>query len=396
MKIVAIKVGTVRLPFRFSFKHNLAQRNYSLNIIAEVTVQDDVGKLVRGWGESVPRSYVTGETVESALHMIEYRCAPIFLGREFDTSETLLAAITNEFRNLGLETTAGGASWCALELALLDAVARTEGRPLATLLGGPRQFAQAHGVRYGGVIPFSSSRVFQLLLRLYKMAGFSTVKIKVGRKFSDEIERLLLARKILGKDAIIRIDPNCAWNAEETIAFAEAARPMILASIEQPVPGDDWQGLRRIADNIPEELVVDESLCTIDQAKRLAAEGLCRGFNIRLSKVGGFLPALAMAKIAQHHGLTCHLGAQVGESGILSAAGRTLAAVAPPFENYEGSANLFLLQRDLTRENLSFGFRGKGKLLSGPGLGISVLPDRIDKLSERSLTLVGRGSATQA
>jgi L-Ala-D/L-Glu epimerase len=393
MKITSIRVGTVRLPFRFSFKHSLATRNYSLNTIVEATVRTEGGDLVTGFGESVARDYVTGETAQAVLANLKQRLAPKFLGREFASAKALLKTIEDEFYQFGLEKTAGGASWCALELALLDAAARAEARTVASLFSGPDPALLRKGITYGGVIPFAGGRAFKALLWLYRLGGFGTVKLKVGRDFDLELARLTMARKILGPGVFIRIDPNCAWSVEETISFAEKARSLALASIEQPVKANDIEGLKRIVRSIPEPIVVDESLCTIEQARQLAAEKACGAFNIRLSKVGGILPALAMTEIAKAHGLTCHLGAQVGESGILSAAGRSFASLGIPFENYEGSANFFLLKTDLTRENLTFGPAGRGKLLSGAGLGINVLQDRIDRLAEEGLASIEPGAS---
>lgn len=73
------------------------------------------------------------------------------------------------------------------------------------------------------------------------------------------------------------------------------------------------------------------------------------------------------------------MGAQVGESGILSAAGRAFAAIEPRFENYEGSNNFFLLKQDITDENLNVGFAGKGKVLKNPGLGVNVKNQRLQQ-----------------
>jgi muconate cycloisomerase len=393
MKILSIRVGTVRLPFRFSFKHSLAARNFSLNIIVQVTIESDSGDSVVGWGESVPRDYVTGETAEGAILALKSRLAPPFLGREFSSSTSLLQTIAAEFRNFGFERIAGGASWCALELALLDAAARAEARTVASLFGGPNPLAVTDGITYGGVIPFAGGRAFKTLLWLYRLGGFHTVKLKVGRDFDRELERLTLARRILGPEVKLRIDPNCAWSVDETISFAEDARALAIASIEQPIRADDLNGLRRLTESIPVPIVVDESLCTIEQAQHLADEKACAAFNIRLSKVGGILPALAMTEIAKASGLTCHLGAQVGESGILSAAGRSFASIGEPFENHEGSANFFLLKSDLTRENLTFGLAGRGKVLSGAGLGIDVLQDRIDSLADEGLASIEPGTS---
>jgi muconate cycloisomerase len=382
MKIVALEFYAVKLPFRFAFTHSLAARNFSINIICRASLQAPHGGLFEGWGESVPRDYVTGEGVEAALEKLRSLYAPRFLNRQFVSSADLAEAIKQEFFGFGLKVEHGGAAWCALELALLDGAAKVENKPLMNLLGEVRNEALLEGIVYGGVVPFANRKALGFLCSLYRLGGFKTVKVKVGKDFESDLACLQFARRKLGPEMILRIDANCAWTADQTMQFAEKARPLKIASIEQPVKADDLAGLKRIVENIPEQIVADESLCTLAQAEKLAQEKLCTAFNIRISKVGGILPAIAMAQIAERYGIACHLGAQVGESGILSAAARSLACVMPPFENYEGSANFFLLKEDLTRENLTFGLSGRGKILRGNGLGVSVLVDRVRALAE--------------
>jgi hypothetical protein len=82
-----------------------------------------------------------------------------------------------------------------------------------------------------------------------------------------------------------------------------------------------------------------------------------------------------------------HLGAQVGESAILSAAARAFAGSQRPFDNYEGSNNLFLLKKDISRENLNVGRGGFGKFLKGAGLGVHVLPDKLEQVTQSQSTV---------
>jgi len=97
---------------------------------------------------------------------------------------------------LQLDKKPKGASWCALELALLDAAARAQNMPFTDWLG---VFAQSNrdGVLYGGVIPFGKKRAFTAVVWFYKFFGFKTVKVKVGRDFEGDLERIALARSIL-------------------------------------------------------------------------------------------------------------------------------------------------------------------------------------------------------
>ena len=145
--------------------------------------------------------------------------------------------------------------------------------------------------------------------------------------------------------------------------MAERLRPFGLLSYEQPIAADDWDGLARLTASLPEDVMVDESLCSVEDARRLAAARACSMFNVRVSKCGGPLAALEIVQIARAAGLRCQLGAQVGESGILTAAGRLVALLAdPPFRHHEGADNLFLLRQDLTVENLTARPGGRGDM----------------------------------
>jgi muconate cycloisomerase len=111
-------------------------------------------------------------------------------------------------------------------------------------------------------------------------------------------------------------------------------------------------------------------------------------FNIRVSKCGGPLAALEIVQIAREAGLRCQLGAQVGESGILTAAGRLVALLADPaFRHHEGADNLFLLRHDITIENLTARPGGRGDMPDGPGLGLRVDQERLRALTRRQVAV---------
>lgn len=373
MKIASVDVYAVRLPFRVAFGHSLATRSYSDNLIVRVKL--DNGS--EGWGEGVPREYVTGEDLESAYTKVKTSYAPCFIGLDVSHPEKVIEYLTQQFQAFGLESLSEGSSWCALELAVLDAVAHGHGNSVAQWLGSVKK----DKVRYGAVVPFCGRKALIGLLLFYKLYGFQTVKLKVGRNLDEDVVRVKLARRLLGRSAILRVDANSAWSVEETLRAAERMREFDVVSYEQPVSKDNLSGLIKITASIPEEVVVDESLTTMDECQRLIETKACSGINIRISKVGGLIAARRMLARAQQAGLKCHLGAQVGESGILSAAARILACLQSGWENIEGSNNALLLKEDLTFEDMTVGWGGFGKLPKGLGLGVSVHCDRVLKLS---------------
>jgi muconate cycloisomerase len=123
--------------------------------------------------------------------------------------------------------------------------------------------------------------------------------------------------------------------------------------------------------------MVDESLVTEADAEALIEAKAADLFNIRVSKCGGLARSLAIAARASAMGIGVQVGSQVGETAILAAAGRHLAAALPEVAFVEGSFGTLLLAEDVAVESVRFGHRGEAPLLTGPGLGIRVVEERL-------------------
>jgi muconate cycloisomerase len=161
-----------------------------------------------------------------------------------------------------------------------------------------------------------------------------------------------------------------------------------VTSLEQPVPHADVAGLRQVRSELNVPIMLDESLCCLEDAERAIAGGWCDLFNIRLSKCGGLLRSLKLAAIARQHGLGFQLGCQVGETGILSAAGRHFACNVDNIRYLEGSFDRFLVRDALTEQDLTFQYGGRGRRLAGPGLGVDINECRVRQLAVRTTELI--------
>jgi muconate cycloisomerase len=369
-RVEAVDVCTAELPFRFSFGHAAAERRSTTNVFVKVTLSDGTV----GFGEGVPRGYVTGESPESALDAVSRRYGPALAGAEFsdagDVVAVLEAAAEETDGPSGPPIGPPGAAWCAVELALLDAAGRRFGLPISNWLGPVR----APALTYDAVLPFSAKAAVVPLALIARGLGLTQVKLKVGRDLDDDVERLRLLRRVLGSDADLRVDANGAWTAEEALTAIERLRRYGISAVEQPVAAGDIAGLQRLTAACPELIVVDESLRTVGEAQALVEAKACSAFNIRVSKCGGLLTSMRIAAIAADAGLPVVVGAQVGESGLLSAAGRHLAAcVAPRY--LEGSAGRLLLRNDITAERVLPGRGGQARPHAGAGLGVTVRTD---------------------
>ena len=85
---------------------------------------------------------------------------------------------------------------------------------------------------------------------------------------------------------------------------------------------------------------------------------------------------------AYENGIKCMMGAQVGETAILSAAGRHFATHSTDLMFMEGSFGTLLLESDIAHENLTFGPGGKGVAIQGNGLGVTIDISKINKLAD--------------
>ncbi len=359
MKVARIEVFAVDIPFRVKFSHSLKERTSSESIIVRLTL--DSGHV--GYGEGLPREYVTGETVESAARTIHSLIAPYLYPQNFPDSGMALSCLGG----LG-EHIAGcsGAAQCAVELAFLDALGKGCGKSVADLFGGPKR----DKVFYTGVVSGGSVSSVVKYGMIYKILGFRYIKVKVGG--GEDIRKLMILRRILGDRVDIRVDANCAWRLEEARKMIAEMRAIGVKAVEQPLAAGDFDGMALLTRDSGIDIVADESLVTVSDAIRLAESKACSIFNIRISKCGGLFNSFKIKEIANKHGIKCQLGCQVGETSILSSAGRMLALLWPDVKYLEGSYGKYLLRDDIAQNSIHFGLLGTGKKLSGSGWGLDI------------------------
>lgn len=366
MRITGFEVITVDIPLRMSVDHALAKRKHARNIL--VRADSDAGQ--SGWGECCPREYVTGESIASVREELAKNILPRLVGQEFDSLETVTAHLTAILDELARNQQA---AFCAAELAVLDLVGRATDRSAGDVLG-PVVQEQA---RYSGVLATADPDEVKERCGFMRKFGVDAVKIKTVITLDENLQLLEIAREILGPDVRFRLDANAAWDADETIRQLEAMAAFGIEGIEQPVPADDFAGMQAVTAAGLAPVVADESLCSLEDAKKYAEGKGCDIFNIRVSKCGGLINAGRIKRVADEAGLRCQLGAQVGETGILSAAGRQFATRCSPIW-CEGSYGGLLLEEDITDPDVTVGPGGFAPALTAPGLGVDLLLERVE------------------
>jgi L-Ala-D/L-Glu epimerase len=376
LSLKSIDVMTAVVPFRMTFRHALASRSKSESVV--VRTADGEGHV--GFGEAVPRSYVTGEIIETVRQALRQVLVPPLLGVSFDSFDEVTGTLKQCLESLPRNQ---HAAFCALELSILDLAGKVFGKSAGSVAGDVKSL----NVRYSGVIPAIGPEEALRLCKKAAALGMRDVKIKVGLSEETDLQVLKGARSILGEACSLRIDANCAWRPEDALKRLEAYGPIRLDGVEQPVAHDNIEGLAWLTARSSVPVIVDESLVSFGDAENLAVRKACHIFNIRISKCGGLLGSVQIRDLAREAGIGCLLGAQVGETAILSAAGRQFATRSGDLRFCEGSFGTFLLEQDIGVQDLTFGAGGLAVALDGAGLGVEIDQDRLAGLVTERMTL---------
>jgi L-alanine-DL-glutamate epimerase-like enolase superfamily enzyme len=384
MPIRALELFHVAVPLKTRVTHASHDRTTSDNLVVRVTLDDGT----TGYGEGIPRSYVTGETIATTFATLSSFDLARHIGAPGDFAAVVLRLDALELPATAADPRgmAGNAARCALELAVLDAYGKRFREPLATAVrladvpGLPLSDRPAL-VRYSGAITASSprrERVSAFKMRIY---GFHQVKLKVGVAGQDDPARLRTMRRILGRRMDVRLDANEAWPASEVVERLRPLLPYRPSAIEQPVPHAEVERLTELRPQIGVPVMLDESLCGYPDALRAVEHATADILNVRLSKCGGVIPSLRIIGLAQRSGLGVQLGCHPGESGLLSAAGRHVASNLRGLRYVEGSYDRHILARNLVVEDVTFRYGGWARPLEGFGLGV-----RVDEAALEGLT----------
>jgi muconate cycloisomerase len=381
-RLTRLDLYRTAIPMR-SFEHAAASRDVAEGVVVRAEFSDGGG----GWGETVPRPYVTGETIETVLADAESIIWPAVAAAQFaDAPEALAAVPTATIDGRCLNAAA-----CAVELACADWLLRREGVAALSKLAGGRPVSKRIAARVSGVLGSADPAETARRLRLMRWYGLRDFKLKLGLGEEADAENLRVVRERLAGPlaagrCTLRVDVNGGWDAASTPQRVAALRPLGVCVVEQPVycPAGELAELARRCE-LP--LMADESLLTEEDARRLLGEPRRVWWNLRISKNGGLTRTIALASLAAERDAPVVLGCMVGETSLLSAAQRRLLQVLGRVRFVEGNYGRLLLGGDLAARSLRFGYGGRLTALCGDGLGAAPDPARLARFGTLVKTL---------
>lgn len=360
MAIKRFDVQSLNILFKQAFVHASAVRTMTETVLVTVTNGDGI----EGIGEGCPRRYVTGETIDSIRDFIETHREQCMTFRSVqDVKQWVAEHVSIIDQN--------PAAWCAVETACLDLFGKEAGLPIETLLGLPSLNGQ---FQYSAVLGTDNLQSFEKQLQRYRSVGFTDFKVKVTGRLQDDIDKLDRLHSSKDSKLRVRLDANNLWGDAERAWSYLKQLPGRITAIEEPLKVGDYDGGRLLVRELNTPIILDESFLRVDQFALIQSDPPSTWIiNIRVSKMGGILRALAVAKRAKEIGIPVIIGAQVGETSILTRAALTIAnSYRDIVIAQEGAFGTLLLERDICDPPLMFGAAGRldAKVVKGAGLGL--------------------------
>lgn len=362
-RIERLQFRELRIPFRVAFRHASAERAETETVWIDAVADDGTV----GSGESCPREYVTGETVATARAFVDSYEAQV--RREVATLSDLREWAASHRK----EIDANPAAWCAMELAMLDLLGKRTSVTVEALLSMP---ALAGTFRYTAVLGDASPAAFQSMAERYRQMGFTDFKIKLSRDSERDRQKLSVFQSWPEGSIRVRADANNLWARVDDAIAAIRSLGYPFFAIEEPIGKNRHGELSELSREVGCPMILDESCTRREDLDRLSDPASQWLINVRVSKMGGIGRALEVVEVARARGIGVIVGAQVGETSVLTRAGLTVArAAGAALVAQEGAFGTFLLERDICEPPLMFGAGGildvsAFPALERPGLGI--------------------------
>lgn len=349
MKVVEIKEIEISINFKLKFKHNTKERSSTESFF--VKLKTDTGLV--SYGEGCPRSYVTGEDINSCREFLSNHLENIIQINSFLSLNQFVTDYDNAISE-------NPAAWCAIEIALLDLIAKERRCSVEELfnLNKPRK---SHIIT--AVLGIDSLMSFSKKLLKYRLYGLSDFKIKLSGDNKKDKRVLSLVRLSGVLSSHIRLDANNLWGSDNECIDTIEGYGRYFWAIEEPLKEKSISSFVSIHRKTGKKIILDESFLNYEDIEEIKSYPDIFLVNLRISKMGGIIRSLKIIEEFKKYGFKFILGTHVGETSLLNRASLLIA------ENYEdliqameGAYSTHLLQIDPAVPNIKFEKKGLLKI----------------------------------
>lgn len=295
-KIESLHFREVKRPLRTLFATALGKKAFLRNVLVSVALDD--GSI--GVGE-IPTSFSRKDETVSVIKQILEQVRTDVAGRPVDEYGEQVRSFRERFPH-GRMTVSG------VEVALFRALLNSTGRSEHAFFGG-----RANELETDITVPLVSDKKALAQWISYAMRRrFGIFKVKVGGDFQMDKRLLSLLCELIRRwerPFRLRLDGNQGFNVASCLRLMEFATrekyPVEL--FEQPLRKGDMAGLRKVTEGSPLPVILDESVESLSDARRVIDAGACHGINVKIAK-SGIVESLEIMAAARKGGLKLMIG----------------------------------------------------------------------------------------
>ena len=358
MKIASIEAIPINLPMRRPMKMAGVVIHQAENVVVKMTSECGV----TGWGEAASAPTMTGEFVPGICAAIELM-AERLCGTELELARLPLQMKSWLYGNSSAKA--------AVDMAAHDLVGRKLNKPVHALLGPVNRDA----VQVLWLLGTGSKDSDLAEAQAKYEEGIRAFKVKVGTDSVErDIDRTQAVRALLPADAWLCADANQGWQVDAACLFVREAGNC-LAFLEQPINGEDLDGMAQVTKASKTPIGIDEGLHKLTDLSAHQRASAASGCSLKAIKLGGLAEVVRAAQWCSQNAWGVNLACKIAESGISSAAVLHLGAVLPTL-NWGVSLSNQYLADDIISVPFEI-INGRALVPTGPGLGITVDEERV-------------------
>jgi o-succinylbenzoate synthase len=363
MKVQRIEIREIRLPLVHFFETSFGRTTERRIVLVRVETDGVVG-----WGEVTAgeEPFYSHETPETAWHVLRDFLVPWTLGREWRAA----SEVAPRYRPIRGHNMAKA----ALENALWDIESQQKGVPLAKLIGGTLEEIPC-GVSIG--IQNSVEELLEKIERELK-SGYQRIKVKIKPGWDVDVLAQIRTRF---PEIALTADANSAYTLDD-LAHLKSFDRFKLMMIEQPLGWEDIVDHARLQREIETPICLDESIHSVDDARKAIELGACRMINVKLGRVGGFTAARQVHDFCRARGVPVWCGGML-ESGIGRAHNIAMSTLPGFILPGDVSASRRYWTEDIIDPEVVVSPQGTIRVPKTPGLGFTPKLERIDKVTVR-------------
>ena len=290
MKITQTEIYKFSIPMH-PFTIATGTMHYAQNIFIRVHTDDGF----YGVGECSAFPMIVGETQATCFEMAK-DFAAIWKGKD-------ALQIEERMNELHSFTAFNSTIKSAFDMAVFDIAAKNAKQPLYEFLGGAKK-----EIETDLTIGIDSPEMMAQTAIEFKKNGVRMIKIKLGKKGEDDIERVRLIRKAAGDEIVLRIDANQGWTYDTAKEVLQEIAEYHIQFCEQPMRAWNDDKLPALRKQSPVKIMADESVFDHQDAERLIKANACDYVNIKFSKSGGILEAQEINRVCEENNIPCMMG----------------------------------------------------------------------------------------